>query len=348
MHLRVLFSLILVALARTDPRQDHFKSMVNEVNANSQKAGWTARLHPEFDYSAQANLTAMTGALYDPTNPRFHYYRAPGPKPDAQTKRRLQSLPASFDLRQKYTSCLTWFVKNQGFCASCWAIASMGTLSDRVCIQSVQKGQRPISKEFSFQDLLECCPDSICKTKGDGCQGAFISGAYSYVKRFGVVTGGNYNSTTTCKPYFLTGREMTPQKAPVCTRSCWSGFIFPRTYQQDLSYIADWKQIFDPDLGKTVLLVMDALMNRGSVLTFMYAYEDFYTYSSGVYSHVTGGPIGGHVVRIVGWGTENGIDYWLCINSWGTDWGIYGTFKIKRGANESLIEAFLLEPVLAG
>ena len=60
-------------------------------------------------------------------------------------------------------------------------------------------------------------------------------------------------------------------------------------------------------------------------------YEDFMSYKSGVYYHATGGLKGGHAIKILGWGTENDIDYWLCANSWGKDWGMKGYFKIELG-----------------
>merc|ERR1712070_93363 len=67
-------------------------------------------------------------------------------------------------------------------------------------------------------------------------------------------------------------------------------------------------------------------------------YEDFPTYKSGVYKHVSGGQLGGHAVRLLGWGVENGEDYWLIANSWNEEWGDNGTFKIARGNNECGIE----------
>lgn len=60
---------------------------------------------------------------------------------------------------------------------------------------------------------------------------------------------------------------------------------------------------------------------------------------SGVYYHVSGDIDGGHSVKIIGWGVENNIDYWLVANSWNSDWGDKGFFKIKRGVDECGFES---------
>ena len=67
-------------------------------------------------------------------------------------------------------------------------------------------------------------------------------------------------------------------------------------------------------------------------------YEDFLAYKSGVYRHVSGDALGGHAVRMLGWGVENGTPYWLLANSWNSDWGDGGYFKILRGSDECGIE----------
>jgi len=60
-------------------------------------------------------------------------------------------------------------------------------------------------------------------------------------------------------------------------------------------------------------------------------YSDFMNYAGGIYVHKTGFVEGGHAVKILGWGKESGLDYWLCANSWGTSWGEKGFFRIAFG-----------------
>ena len=64
------------------------------------------------------------------------------------------------------------------------------------------------------------------------------------------------------------------------------------------------------------------------------AYDDFLTYKTGVYTHITGNYVGGHTIRILGYGTESGKAYWLAANSWNETWGDKGFFKIAKGTNE--------------
>ena len=79
------------------------------------------------------------------------------------------------------------------------------------------------------------------------------------------------------------------------------------------------------------------------------------TYSGGINTYDTCNPLLiNHAIQLNGWGTENGVDYWIGRNSWGTYWGkfmnycfylfIYlcvmqvnlgehGIFRIVRGGN---------------
>jgi len=84
---------------------------------------------------------------------------------------------------------------------------------------------------------------------------------------------------------------------------------------------------------------MQDLYEYGSVTAAFTVYEDFVAYKSGVYEHKTGRALGGHAIKIVGYGVEDGTEYWLVMNSWNDSWGDNGYFKIKRGADECGIES---------
>jgi len=80
----------------------------------------------------------------------------------------------------------------------------------------------------------------------------------------------------------------------------------------------------------------DALYTYGPIAIAFQVYGSFSSYTSGVYSDPNCGTTAGqvnHAVLAVGYGTDNGTDYWIVKNSWSADWGDQGYFKIVRGVN---------------
>jgi len=76
---------------------------------------------------------------------------------------------------------------------------------------------------------------------------------------------------------------------------------------------------------------------RGPVSVLMYTNGHAYKFGkgNGIFSEPSCGVPNGHgglktdhAVLAVGYGTQNGQDYWLIKNSWGTSWGDHGYFKI--------------------
>jgi cathepsin L len=61
--------------------------------------------------------------------------------------------------------------------------------------------------------------------------------------------------------------------------------------------------------------------------------ESFQFYSGGVYDEPNCGTLVDHAVLVIGYGNENGKDFWLVKNSWGKDWGDNGYIKMARNRN---------------
>eukprot|EP00800_Vazella_pourtalesii_P005709 TRINITY_DN1678_c0_g1_i1.p1 TRINITY_DN1678_c0_g1~~TRINITY_DN1678_c0_g1_i1.p1 ORF type:complete len:213 (-),score=46.01 TRINITY_DN1678_c0_g1_i1:99-737(-) len=203
-------------------------------------------------------------------------------------------------------------------------------MSDRICIQTGK------NIHLSAVDLLSCC--SKC---GYGCNGGYPIQAWKFWKKIGIVTGGQYNTSQGCKPYpipkcshHVQGRYQecgSIVSTPECTTECESHY--------DSYY---WDDKFTGTefyyLPRNETIIKAELYMRGPVEAAFKVYTDFLTYKEGVYQYTTGAYKGGHAIKIIGWGTEEGVDYWLAANSWNSDWGDKGYFKILRGDNECGIE----------
>ncbi|XP_063542171.1 uncharacterized peptidase C1-like protein F26E4.3 [Cydia strobilella] len=91
--------------------------------------------------------------------------------------------------------------------------------------------------------------------------------------------------------------------------------------------------------------IMYDIRESGPVQAVMTVYQDFFHYRDGIYRRSRHGDSklqGLHSVRIVGWGEDRQEKFWIVANSWGTDWGENGYFRIARGSNESGIESFVV------
>jgi len=84
--------------------------------------------------------------------------------------------------------------------------------------------------------------------------------------------------------------------------------------------------------------IQQAIMAGGPMEVAFSVYADFENYASGIYHHVSGDQVGGHAVKIVGWGVDGGSKYWKIANSWNPYWGEKGYFRIMRGTNEGGVE----------
>jgi len=234
-----------------------------------------------------------------------------------------KDLPASFDSRTNWPNCWSMRqIRDQSACGSCWAFAAVEAMSDRYCVFKKQ------NVSISAQDMNSCC--STC---GFGCGGGYPNEAWQYWVESGVVT-------EQCSPYSLPGcdhhipnsKHPCPSQeypTPPCTQQCVDGEQW-----------AEAKQYGATAYGvEGAEDVQQEIFQNGPVETQFTVYEDFLSYKSGVYRHTTGGVLGGHAVKMLGWGvTSNGTEYWIIANSWNPDWGNKGYFWILRGEDECGIE----------
>ena len=297
---------------------------------NSEATTWTAGRNFAPDISKEY-LTGLLGVAPD------HAEFLPERKPH------LLSLdnyifPSSFDPREKWPECPTLtYIPDQGGCGSCWAVGAASAMSDRMCIHS--KGK--FTKHVSAENLLSCC-----FTCGYGCNGGYPGMAWNYWADEGLVTGGDFGTSDGCQPYEIKpcehhvdgprGACNTDIRTPKCHKRC-DNPDYKISFSQDKTYAEESYTV-----GSSEKEVMNELMTNGPAEASFTVYEDFVSYKSGVYQHVHGKELGGHAVRILGWGEEKGAPYWLLANSWNYDWGINGTFKIIRGKDHCGIESSIV------
>ncbi|KAK5640500.1 hypothetical protein RI129_011311 [Pyrocoelia pectoralis] len=243
-------------------------------------------------------------------------------------------VPEQFDARQQWPNCPTISeIRDQGSCGSCWAFGAVEAMSDRVCIHSDGK----VNFHFSSEDLVSCC--DMC---GMGCNGGYPGSAWSYWVRHGIVSGGQFGTEQGCRPYEIAPCEHHVNGSrlpcsgegptPPCKEQCRKGYPIP--YKKDLHH---GKKSYS--VASDVKSIQVEIMKNGPVEAAFSVYEDFVNYKSGVYKHVQGQELGGHAIRILGWGVENDTPYWLVANSWNSDWGDNGYFKILRGEDHCGIES---------
>jgi C1A family cysteine protease len=249
-------------------------------------------------------------------------------------------LPAEFDARENWRG-LIGPIRDQGDCGSSWAFSTVTLAEDRLAILS----QGKLKMQLSVQQLLSCNQD-----QQRGCDGGYLDRAWWYIRRLGVVSEA-------CYPY-ESGRSQVPGSCQI-NRDAMKGNPNDIRCPQAGERTKVYRITPSYRLASKEEDIQAEILTNGPVQATFRVYEDFYMYKSGVYQtmrEVNASPNdernGYHSVRILGWGVDRstGMDvkYWLAANSWGTQWGEEGTFKILRGENHCEIEAFVISALGQG
>jgi hypothetical protein len=225
------------------------------------------------------------------------------------------ALPEGWDWRSISGADWTTPIKDQEQCGSCWAFGALAAYEARMKLAATNHGLMP---DLSEQHLVSCSPGSC-------------SGGYMDVTADWIVCNGTVDEI--CFPYIAMNGS--------CYESCFDRDS--RKYKgEGWSWASGDRNIIDEDRIKQEILA------GGPVAAAMDVYTDFYIYNGGVYQYTTGAFEGGHCVAIVGWGKEGSTDYWICKNSWGTEWGEAGWFRIKMGEVNIGLEAVAYQPKVRG
>ncbi|CAH2014511.1 unnamed protein product [Acanthoscelides obtectus] len=197
-------------------------------------------------------------------------------------------------------------VKNQHQCSSCWAFSAVGSIEGQLFL----KNKTLI--DLSVQQLVDCTN----KYGNIGCNGGRMDSAFEYVMDHGIQSEESY-------PYTAQDGE--------CKRN---------------GYVVKIKKYVDLKDEKEVT---EAVSSKGPVTAAIHA-STMSFYSHGIVDKRSGCSSLpedlDHAVLIVGYGSEDGVDYWIVKNSWGVKWGEHGYVRIKRNVNACGIALDNSYPVL--
>lgn len=327
-------------------------AQISEIN-NSPGVLWRAMAHPRFASQAPGASRPLMGVIGDQMKVVDDMV-AQGEIEYEPTD--TISIPESFDSATNWPECakIIGDIRDQSNCGCCWAFAGAEAASDRMCIATNATVMVPLSAQ------------DVCFNGGGfmsmGCDGGQISSPWSYMKKGGIfggkgaVSGGQYKGSgpfgsSLCSdfsmphchhhgpqgsdPYPAEGEAGCPsQSSPRGPSRCDANAESPHD-----DFAAD-KYSYT---GTTIVArgeqdIQQAIMVGGPMEVAFTVYSDFENYAGGIYHHVSGGMAGGHAVKVVGWGVDEGTKYWKIANSWNPYWGEDGYFRIKRGNNEGGIE----------
>lgn len=209
----------------------------------------------------------------------------------------LESLPTSVDWR---TKGVVTNVKNQGSCGSCFSFSSTGALEGIYAITN----NNLVS--FSEQQIVDC---DNGLTKSHGCNGGLMTQVFQFIeKNGGLCSEESY-------PY-VSG---TTQKAGTCQTSCKSVSGSKISKYTDVTTNSD-------------NAMMTALAQQPVSVAIQASGKKFQMYKSGVFTDDCGTDLD-HGVLLVGYSSQDGLDYYILKNSWGIEWGMEGYILLGKGNN---------------
>jgi hypothetical protein len=234
--------------------------------------------------------------------------------------------PDEFNWKNLNGNDWTTPAKHQGNCGSCWDFAAIGTLES---IIKIRENRSEINPDLSEQYVLSCLP-MAANHYGQGCMGGSPYNAFYFMMDTSI-QGNSYNGALpeSCFPY------QADDDIPCSEKSeNWIDCLIP------ISDCGESWLGFDNSEARDT--IKSLIYQNGPIASGINVTEDFINYwafnnDENDFYPDTNEPWGNrlnHIIVIVGWKDDPNIDnggYWICKNSWGTDWGYDGFFNIEYG-----------------
>ncbi|XP_030203032.1 cathepsin L1 isoform X1 [Gadus morhua] len=199
-------------------------------------------------------------------------------------------------------------VQNQGHCGSCWAFSTVGALEGQMARKT------GVLQPLSPQNLMDCSYEN------HGCKGGWVSKAFQYIIDNDGIDSGR------CYPY--------EEKVRDCRYSS----------RGRAGYCVSFAAV--PSSNEMALQAVVALVGPVSV-SINAGLPSFHHYKEGVYDPPDcSTQTINHAVLVVGYGTDQGLDYWIVKNSWGSRWGEQGYIRMARNKNLCAIARHPFYPIV--
>eukprot|EP00401_Gymnodinium_catenatum_P052863 CAMPEP_0117539966 /NCGR_PEP_ID=MMETSP0784-20121206/43256_1 /TAXON_ID=39447 /ORGANISM="" /LENGTH=385 /DNA_ID=CAMNT_0005336607 /DNA_START=38 /DNA_END=1195 /DNA_ORIENTATION=- len=213
----------------------------------------------------------------------------------------IETLPNSFDWREKG---VVTAVKEQHTCQGCWAFAAVESIESALAIAGEQL------VELSVEEVISCTPNPEHCGGSGGCGGATAEQAFNFSMKSGLTTEAAY-------PY---------KHYPFSRHTC------DETRVRSPAAVVGGFTRLPPNDDHALLT---ALVNQGPIAVTVAA-TSWMLYDGGIFDGELGMGCGtdlNHQVSLVGYGEDQGTNYWLVRNSYGPKWGEQGYIRLLRAAS---------------